>query len=111
MALRLRRRRGRHGPGPRPVPAGRQVPGEHRHDDRHIGGWEMPASWLQSVNAIFIILLAPVFSWLWLWLKERQPSAPLKFAFGLIFLGLGFGVMVLAALRTNGGERQVLPTW
>ena len=82
-----------------------------RLTDRHIGGWEMPASWLQSVNAIFIILLAPVFSWLWLWLKERQPSAPLKFALGLVFLGLGFGVMVLAALRTNGGTQQVLPTW
>ncbi|MCB0632534.1 MAG: peptide MFS transporter [Lewinella sp.] len=62
-------------------------------------GWEMPASWLQSVNPMFIILLAPVFGALWVKLAQRNmnPSAPLKFGFGLICLGLGFLVMVFAA--------------
>jgi POT family proton-dependent oligopeptide transporter len=82
-----------------------------RLTDRVIGGWTMPASFLQSVNSMFIILLAPVFSWLWLRLASRQPSAPMKFALGLIGLGAGFAVMVWASLRTAGGTKQVLPTW
>ncbi|MDJ0839618.1 MAG: peptide MFS transporter [Acidobacteriota bacterium] len=67
--------------------------------DRVMFDWEMPASWLQSINAIFIIILAPFFGWLWIWLAKRhlEPSSPIKFAFGLVFLGLGFGVMFLAA--------------
>jgi POT family proton-dependent oligopeptide transporter len=67
--------------------------------DRSLLGWEMPTSWLQSINAIFIIILAPFFGALWLWLAKRnlEPSSPVKFAFGLVFLGLGFGVMILAA--------------
>ena len=44
-----------------------------RLTDRVINGWEMPASWLQSVNSMFIILLAPLFSALWLWLGSAQP--------------------------------------
>lgn len=64
-----------------------------------IDGWEMPASWLQSVNPLFIIILAPVIGALWVKLAARNiyPSAPLKFGFGLICLGLGFLVMVFAA--------------
>lgn len=64
-----------------------------------IGGWEMPASWLQSVNPLFIIILAPVIGALWVKLAARNmhPSAPLKFGFGLICLGLGFLVMVFAS--------------
>jgi POT family proton-dependent oligopeptide transporter len=38
-----------------------------------IFGWEFDASYFQSVNSTFIILLAPVFSWLWLSLGKRQP--------------------------------------
>lgn len=83
-----------------------------RYTDRGIFGWEMPASWLQSVNPIFIITLAPVFGWLWVWLakKNLEPSTPVKFAFGLIFLGLGFLVMMFASYYVVGGD-QVLPTW
>jgi proton-dependent oligopeptide transporter, POT family len=83
-----------------------------RLTDRTIAGWEMPASWLQSVNSVFIISLAPVFAWLWVWLSRRnaEPSSPAKFALGLIFLGLGFLVMVGASVRAEAGA-QVLPTW
>jgi proton-dependent oligopeptide transporter, POT family len=80
--------------------------------DRTIGGWEMPASWLQSVNSLFIITLAPVFAWFWIWSSRRrvEPSSPAKFAFGLVFLGLGFLVMVGASARAAAGE-QVSPMW
>lgn len=69
--------------------------------DRHFLGWEMPASWFQSVNSFWIITLAPLFGLLWVWLGKRglEPSAPLKFALGLIQVGLGFIVLVLGAGR------------
>ncbi len=84
-----------------------------RLTDLDVFGWAMPASWLQAVNPILIIILAPVFAWLWLALSRRraEPSAPAKFSLGLILLGLGFGVMVWASILTNGQTRQVTPTW
>lgn len=70
-----------------------------RYTDRVIGSWEVPASWYQSINSMFIIIFAPIFGWLWVKLAQRNmnPRTPLKFAFGLIMLGLGFLVMVKAA--------------
>jgi POT family proton-dependent oligopeptide transporter len=67
---------------------------------------------VQSANAIFIILFAPIFAAVWVWLGRRNlnPSAPAKFALGLIFMGLGFLVMVGAAKYVIAGQ-QVLPTW
>ena len=38
-------------------------------------GWEFPSTWLQSLNSLFIITLAPVFAWLWVWLGRRAPRA------------------------------------
>lgn len=83
-----------------------------RYTDREMFGWTMPASWLQSVNPIFIILLAPFFAALWINLGKRNldPSLPAKFALGLISLGLGFAVMAGAAYYAAQGE-QVLPLW
>lgn len=79
--------------------------------DLEFFGWTAPASWLQSVNPIFIILLAPFFGALWIKLAQRnlQPSSPAKFAIGLIFLGLGFLVMVGAA--TFAAQSKVSPMW
>jgi POT family proton-dependent oligopeptide transporter len=75
--------------------------------DRHLFGWEMPASWFQSVNSFWIITLAPVFAALWVWMGKRgiEPSAPLKFALGLIQIGLGFIVLVYGA----GREGELTP--
>ncbi|MCB1052608.1 MAG: peptide MFS transporter [Acidobacteria bacterium] len=79
--------------------------------DRHVMGWESPASWLQSVNPIFIIVLSPVFGYIWIKLAQKSltPSSPLKFAFGLIFLALGFWVMAKAGQYAI--ESKVAPTW
>lgn len=84
-----------------------------RLTDRHLGGWEMPASWLQSVNPVLIIALAPVFAWLWVALSKRrlEPSSPAKFSLGLIVLGLGFGIMVWASILTKNQEQQVGMVW
>ena len=77
---------------------------------RTISGWEMPASWLQSVNGVFIILLAPLFSGLWLWLGSRNPSIPAKMAFGLMFLGIGFAVLAWGSVNATL-DNPVSPAW
>ena len=77
-----------------------------------IGGWELPASWLQSVNSTFIIILAPVFGSLWITLArlKRNPSIPLKFALGLLGLAAGFFVIAWGAANTEDGS-LVSPAW
>ncbi|MBN1503551.1 MAG: peptide MFS transporter [Candidatus Eisenbacteria bacterium] len=85
-----------------------------RLTDRTFAGWEMPASWLQSVNPVFIIALAPVFGWLWVALasRRREPSIPVKFFYGLLLLGVGFLVMAWGSLyAANDGGPGVSPMW
>ncbi len=72
-------------------------------------GWTFPAAWYQSLNPLFVILLAPLFAALWLRLGPRQPASPVKFALGLFFLGLSFLLMVPAAMLT--AEGRVSPLW
>jgi POT family proton-dependent oligopeptide transporter len=64
--------------------------------DRHVDRGGVPASVFQSINAIYIILLAPVFAIVWQALAQRgmEPSAPLKFGLGVVQVGLGFLVLV-----------------
>lgn len=72
----------------------------------------IPAEWFQSLNPLYILILAPFFSALWINLGRRNldPSIPLKFALGFLQLGLGFGFMWIAASMIQDGG-QVLPTW
>ncbi len=67
--------------------------------DRHVDRGGVPASTFQSINAIYIILLAPVFASLWTLLGQRgrDPSAPMKFGLGVVQVGLGFLVLVWGA--------------
>jgi proton-dependent oligopeptide transporter, POT family len=81
-----------------------------RNTETRVFGFDFPASWLQSVNALFIIALAPVFAWLWVKLGSREPSSPSKFAWGLFFAGLGFAILAVGAALAAGGER-VSPMW
>lgn len=70
-----------------------------RNVDRIVFGLELPAAIFQSVNAFFIITLAPLFNIAWIFLSRRgwEPSTPVKFAMALIQLGLGFLVLVYGA--------------
>ena len=80
--------------------------------DRTLFGWEYGASALQSVNAFFIIVLAPVFGSLWVWLARRNanPSVGVKFALGL--MGLGAGFLVIAWGAANAGpDATVSAAW
>ena len=83
-----------------------------RYTDREILGFSIPAGWFQSLNPMFILILAPFMAALWVNLGRRNldPSLPTKFALGLIQLGLGFFVMFMAARFVVSGE-SVLPTW
>jgi len=76
-----------------------------RMADRQFGSWELPASWLQSVNSTFIIIFAPIFGWLWLVLAriQRHPSFLTKFALGLLGLGAGFFVIAWGAANAEPG--------
>ncbi|CAN5656858.1 MFS transporter [soil metagenome] len=73
-------------------------------------GWPFPSSWFQSLNSLYIIVLAPVFAWLWVHLGSREPSTAAKFAVGLIFVGAGFAILIVAARLAQQGI-QVSPMW
>ncbi len=77
-----------------------------RYVDRNMMGWEVPASMFQSINAFYIILLAPFFAALWTWLGRRgmEPSAPAKFGLAMVQLGAGFLVLVAGAAAVATGN-------
>jgi POT family proton-dependent oligopeptide transporter len=72
-------------------------------------GRAFPSSYLQSCTPLFVILLAPVFSYLWVSLKDRQPSSPVKFTLGLLFIGAAYLLMVPASMLTANG--RISPMW
>jgi len=73
------------------------------YTDRYVDRSGVPASVFQSVNAMYIVLLAPLFAALWTWLGRRglEPSAPAKFGLALMQLGAGFLVLVAGAATGN----------
>lgn len=75
-----------------------------KYINKVIAGWEVPTSWFQSVNPIYVLILAPLFSSFWLWLNkiDKNPSTPLKMAIGMVILGSGFLFMVGAVLQRGG---------
>jgi POT family proton-dependent oligopeptide transporter len=83
------------------------------YTDRVFFGREMPTSWLQSVNPIFIILFSPLFGMLWLALASRQPSIPVKFALGLIQLAAGFLVLAWGSVYVGDADNphKVTSAW
>jgi POT family proton-dependent oligopeptide transporter len=84
-----------------------------RYTNNSVLGWNFPSTWWQSVNALWIILLAPVFAWLWIRMHKagKEPSTPVKFAIGLLLVGVGFLVLVPAAARLEAGTEKVGIIW
>ena len=72
--------------------------------DRHIFGFELSAGQFLSFNALFIILLAPVFAWLWVKLGKYNPNTAVKFALALALVGLGFGALVMGINVSGAGK-------
>jgi len=83
-----------------------------RYTNTTVLGFTFPSSWFASVQAIFVIVLAPMFAWLWVRLKSHEPSTPMKFAIGLFFIGLSFVLLLIPAfhLQDSPGIR-VSPFW
>jgi len=83
-----------------------------RYTRTTILGFSFPSSWYVSVQAFFVILLAPVMGWLWLRLGKREPSSAAKFALALLFAGLSFLFLVPAArFAQTGAGTRVSPLW
>jgi proton-dependent oligopeptide transporter, POT family len=83
--------------------------------DRTVGSFEIPTTWFQSVNSLFIIICAPMFAAIWMSMGRSgtELSAPAKFSLGLAFAGLGFALMIIPAnaLVASGGALRVAPWW
>ncbi|MER6625111.1 oligopeptide:H+ symporter [Streptomyces sp. NPDC000931] len=75
-------------------------------------GWDFPVSWYQSVNPVLIMALAPVFAWVWLALNRRgkEPSTIVKFASGLVLVGVSF-FLFLAPLSIAEGGHKAAALW
>jgi POT family proton-dependent oligopeptide transporter len=80
--------------------------------NRVFGSWTFPVAWFQSVNAIAIVVLAPVMAWVWVALSRRNlnPSIPRKFGLGLIFNGLAF-LLLMFALSSLVSAAGKIPFW
>ncbi|WP_030423066.1 MULTISPECIES: oligopeptide:H+ symporter [unclassified Streptomyces] len=75
-------------------------------------GWNFPVSWYQSINPVLIMSLAPVFAWVWLALNRRgkEPSTIVKFASGLVLVGVSF-FLFLAPLSIAGDGHKAAAMW
>jgi len=63
---------------------------------RDLLGLNVPASYYQSVNSVFIVALAPVFAWMWIRLARigKEPSSVMKFSIGMVLVAVSFVVML-----------------
>lgn len=78
-----------------------------RQTERTLFGWEMPASYFQSINPLSVILLAPIFTLIWgfLAVRKMEPSSPYKMAYGLALVALGYVVIAFAVKGLGIGEK------
>ena len=80
-----------------------------KYIDRSIGSFEIPTSWFQSVNPLFIVTLAPLFTLFWASPIGRRLTTPVKMGIGMIILGAGFLFMIgaVAERSANGDVNDV----
>ena len=78
----------------------------NRYANRNFLGFEIPTSWYVSIQAMFVIILSPVFAWLWIRLarQNREPATPVKFTLGLLFVGLSFVLLFPAGAMAQSAE-------
>ncbi len=80
--------------------------------NRMVGSWEMPATMTQFFNPFFIITFGSLFSWMWIKLDAigKNPSIPMKFSYGILQLGAGFLVTLVALNFANDAFQVPLLT-
>jgi len=83
-----------------------------RHTDRRIFGLSFGATAYQSLNSLFVVLLAPLFAGLWVRLGRggREPSTVGKFGLAMLCVGLGFLVLIPVSGAAKG-EELAGPQW
>lgn len=76
-----------------------------RYIDRTVAGFEIPTAWFQSVNPLFIVLIAPLLTSVWNMLaaRKQEPDIPIKMSIGMILLGVGF-LFLMGAVWQRGGD-------
>jgi len=83
-----------------------------KYINRNLFGWEIPTSYFQSVNPLFIVALGPVFAWFWTSKLGRSLTTPVKMSLGMILLGIGFIIMYFATFSVEvnsiGGQEQIM---
>jgi len=77
---------------------------------RDIGGFVIPASWLQSLTALYVILLVPVFAALWTRLGRRQPSTLSKIMLAPLLIGIGYAAFSVLCSSLKLGDK-ISPLW
>ncbi len=85
-----------------------------RFTDRTIGSFVVPTPWFQSLNPLYIVLLAPLAAMLWPFLARRgkNPPAIVKMGLGTVIMGLGYLFMVAAVLeRDASAAHQSSMVW
>ncbi|MGP5059138.1 peptide MFS transporter [Psychrobacter celer] len=85
-----------------------------RYTDLNVLGFEIPSIWFQSLNPLFILLLAPIVSALWVKLGNRgiEPNSMVKFALGMLITAAGFGLMIIASKNILTNETGLAsPLW
>ena len=80
--------------------------------NRDLGIGIFPTAWFQSVNAVAIILFAPVVAWVWIVLAKANanPSIPRKFGLGLLFNALAFLLLIFVLSKMVGADNKI-PFW
>ena len=80
--------------------------------DRNLGWMEVPASFFQSLNSIFVVTLAPLVAWIWIKLGKRkmEPSSPFKMAMGLMLLAIGY-LWIATGVNGVGAGIKVSMIW
>jgi len=87
------------------------------YTDRLVFGWEYPASWLQVLNPILVVILSPFMAYIWFFLGKRMldPALPFKFGLGLIFMAIGFLFIAsgasIAIQEGSAGAKWLLLTY
>lgn len=83
-----------------------------RQTNRNLLGWDMPASYFQSINPLAVIVLAPIFTILWAYLYKRkmEPASPYKMAIGLSLVAVGYFVIAIA-VKGLGATEKVSMWW
>ncbi len=85
-----------------------------RYTDLNVMGFEIPSIWFQSLNPLFILILAPIVSIIWVKLGNRglEPSSMAKFALGMLLAAAGFALMIFASKSILApGAGLASPLW